>query len=44
MVVLGTGAAQIAQVWDVLVYAELARWEIRRRQRAHEIGNGGEQR
>ena len=41
MVVLGTGAAQIAQAWDVLVYADLARWEIQRRQRAHEIGNLG---
>ena len=41
MVVLGTGAAQIAQAWDVLVYADLARWEIQRRQRAHQIGNLG---
>jgi mannose-6-phosphate isomerase class I len=41
MVVLGTGAAQIAQAWDVLVYADLARWEIQRRQRAHGIGNLG---
>jgi mannose-6-phosphate isomerase class I len=41
MVVLGTGAAQIAQEWDVLIYADLARWEIQRRQRAHEIGNLG---
>ncbi len=41
VVVLGTGAAQIAQTWDVLVYADLARWEIQRRQRAHQIGNLG---
>jgi mannose-6-phosphate isomerase class I len=41
MVVLGTGAAQIAQAWDALVYADLARWEIQRRQRAHQIGNLG---
>ncbi|HUV96856.1 MAG TPA: class I mannose-6-phosphate isomerase, partial [Acidobacteriaceae bacterium] len=41
MVVLGTGAAQIAQEWDVLVYADLARWEIQRRQRGHQIGNLG---
>jgi mannose-6-phosphate isomerase class I len=41
MIVLGTGAAQIAQAWDVLVYADLARWEIQRRQRAHAIGNLG---
>ena len=41
MVVLGTGAVQIAQTWDVLIYADLVRWEIQRRQRAHEIGNLG---
>jgi mannose-6-phosphate isomerase class I len=41
MVVLGTGAAEIARAWDVLIYADLARWEIQRRQRAHEIGNLG---
>ena len=40
-VVIGTGAAQIAQAWDVLVYADLARWEIQRRQRAHQVGNLG---
>ena len=41
VVVLGTGAAHIAQTWDVLVYADLVRWEIQRRQRAHQIGNLG---
>ena len=41
MVVLGTGAAEIAQSWDVLMYGDLARWEIQRRQRAHAIGNLG---
>ena len=41
MVVLGTGAAEIAQEWDVLIYADLTRWEIQRRQRAHQIGNLG---
>jgi mannose-6-phosphate isomerase class I len=41
MVVLGTGGAQIAQAWEVLVYADVARWEIQRRQRAHQIGNLG---
>lgn len=41
MVVLGTGAVEIAQQWDVLVYADLARWEIQQRQRAHAIGNLG---
>jgi mannose-6-phosphate isomerase class I len=41
MVVLGTGAVRIARTWDVLVYADLARWEIQRRQRMHEIGSLG---
>lgn len=41
MIVVGTGATKIAEDWDVLVYADLARWEIQRRQRAHEIGNLG---
>ena len=40
-VVLGTGATAIAKHWDLLVYADLARWEIQRRQRAHQVGNLG---
>ncbi|HEY5912285.1 MAG TPA: class I mannose-6-phosphate isomerase [Verrucomicrobiae bacterium] len=38
--VLGTGATLIAP-GDVLVYADLARWEIQQRQRRKEIGNLG---
>ncbi len=41
MIVLGTGAAEIAREWDALIYADLARWEIQRRQREHKIGNLG---
>ncbi len=41
MVVLGTGTAEIAQEWDILIYADLARWEIQKRQRTHQIGNLG---
>ncbi len=41
MVVLGTGAAEIAQEWDILIYADLARWEIQKRQRTHQVGNLG---
>ncbi len=41
IVVLGPGAERIAAEWDLLVYADLARWEIQRRQRAHRIGNLG---
>jgi len=42
-VVLGAGASAIAKHWDVLVYADLARWEIQRRQRGHQVGNLGAQ-
>jgi mannose-6-phosphate isomerase class I len=41
LIVLGTGATEIAEQWDVLIYADLARWEIQRRQREHLIGNLG---
>ena len=36
----GSGASLVADA-DVLVYADLARWEIQRRQRAGEVGNLG---
>jgi hypothetical protein len=39
--ILGTGAALIAPQHDLLIYADLARWEIQRRQRSGEIGNWG---
>jgi mannose-6-phosphate isomerase class I len=38
---LGTGAALLAPRADVLVYADLARWEIQQRQRRNEISNLG---
>lgn len=41
VVVLGTGASLIAEEWDLLVYADMARWELQRRQRANEIANLG---
>ncbi len=41
LIVLGTGATEVAEGWDVLIYADLARWEIQRRQREHQIGNLG---
>ncbi len=40
VVVHGSGASLVAP-YDVLVYADLARWEIQRRQRAGELGNLG---
>jgi mannose-6-phosphate isomerase class I len=41
VLVIGTGASLIAETWDLLVYCDLARWEIQQRQRAGEITNLG---
>ena len=41
VVVIGTGASVIAGDWDLLVYCDMARWEIQQRQRAGEISNLG---
>lgn len=41
VLVLGTGAALLVARVDVLVYADLARWEIQQRQRRNEISNLG---
>lgn len=40
VVVLGTGASLVCD-GDLLVYADLARWEIQQRQRSGELGNLG---
>ena len=40
VIVLGTGASLIAEA-DLLVYADLPRWEIQQRQRRSQIGNLG---
>jgi hypothetical protein len=40
-VVIGTGASLVCPAPDVLVYADLARWEIQMRQRRNETGNLG---
>jgi mannose-6-phosphate isomerase class I len=39
--VIGVGASLIAGTCDLLVYCDLARWEIQQRQRAGEIANLG---
>jgi mannose-6-phosphate isomerase class I len=39
--IIGTGATVVAPDADLLVYADLTRWEIQQRQRRHEIGNLG---
>ncbi|MGA8530719.1 MAG: class I mannose-6-phosphate isomerase, partial [Acidobacteriaceae bacterium] len=41
VLVLGTGATLVLPDADQLIYADLARWEIQRRQRAHRIANLG---
>ena len=41
VLVMGTGASLIAGRWDLLVYADMARWEIQMRQRAGTVGNLG---
>ncbi|HEY3929093.1 MAG TPA: class I mannose-6-phosphate isomerase [Candidatus Koribacter sp.] len=41
VLVIGTGATLIAERGDLLVYCDMARWEIQRRQRAGEIANLG---
>jgi mannose-6-phosphate isomerase class I len=39
--VVGTGATLLCEGPDVLVYADLARWEIQQRQRRNEVANLG---
>ncbi|MGB6431746.1 MAG: class I mannose-6-phosphate isomerase [Candidatus Acidiferrales bacterium] len=41
VLILGTGAAFVAPQHDLLIYADLGRWEIELRQRRGEIGNWG---
>jgi mannose-6-phosphate isomerase class I len=41
VLVIGTGATLLAEQWDLLVYCDMARWEIQRRQRAGEVTNLG---
>ncbi|MGH9616748.1 MAG: class I mannose-6-phosphate isomerase [Acidobacteriaceae bacterium] len=38
---IGVGATLVARQYDLLIYADLARWEIQQRQRRGEIGNLG---
>ena len=39
--VIGTGASLVCPSWDLLVYADMARWEIQQRWRRNLIGNLG---
>ena len=41
VLVYGIGAAYVQPEWDVLIYADMARWEIQRRFRKNLVGNIG---
>lgn len=41
VVIVGTGAVEVAQAYNLLVYADMARWEIQQRQRRNEIRSLG---
>jgi mannose-6-phosphate isomerase class I len=41
VVVIGTGASLLVEAPDLLVYADMARWEIQLRQRRNEVANLG---
>lgn len=41
VMIIGTGASLIAEENDVLVYADMARWEIQQRMRNNEVSNIG---
>ena len=41
VVICGTGAAIVPRSYDLLVYADMARWEIQLRMRNHEVDNIG---
>lgn len=41
VIVYGTGATELVDEWDMLVYADMARWEIQKRMRREEVANLG---
>ena len=41
LVIVGTGASLLSEEPDLLVYADMARWEIQQRQRRNVLGNLG---
>ncbi len=41
LLIVGTGASLVSAEPDLLIYADMARWEIQRRQRRNAIGNLG---
>ncbi len=41
VLITGIGASILGQDWDILIYADMARWEIQQRMRRNEINNLG---
>jgi hypothetical protein len=41
VLITGIGASILRQDWDLLIYADMARWEIQQRMRRNEINNLG---
>ncbi len=41
LIIFGTGASAIAGSFDLLLYADMARWEIQQRMRANQVNNLG---
>jgi len=41
ILITGIGAAYFAEEWDILIYADMARWEIQQRMRRNEVSNIG---
>lgn len=43
VILYGTGASKFVENWDLLIYADMARWEIQKRMRANQVNNLGVQ-
>lgn len=43
VILYGTGASKLVESWDLLIYADMARWEIQKRMRANQVNNLGVQ-
>lgn len=41
LIIVGTGASLVAEHWDTLIYADMARWEIQNRMKANQVDNLG---
>ncbi len=41
LIIVGTGATLVAEHWDILIYADMARWEVQTRMKANQVDNLG---